>query len=47
VTVDSLNDVYLAGGIGGTGLVDFGDNVTLIAPQLASPGWSALLVKYQ
>jgi hypothetical protein len=47
VTVDSLNDVYVAGYVDGTGSVDFGGNVTVTAPQLASSGSSALLVKYQ
>jgi hypothetical protein len=48
VTVDFTNHVYAAGGIGGPGDVDFGDNVTLTGLQ-AGPGdgWSALLVKYR
>jgi len=47
VTLDPLNDAYVAGGIGGTGLVDFGDGAAVTATGLSSPDWSALLVKYQ
>ena len=39
------DNVYAAGGIGGTGVVDFGNNVTATATNV--DGWNALLVKYQ
>jgi hypothetical protein len=45
VTVDLTDNVYAAGGIGGTGVVDFGNNVTATATNV--DGWNALLVKYQ
>ncbi len=48
VTVDSMDNVYAAGGVGGTGVVDFGNNLTVTGTKVdAGPGWSALLVKYQ
>ena len=53
VTVDSTDHLYTAGGIGSTGsagsagVVDFGNNVTATGTYVPSPGWSALLVKYQ
>jgi hypothetical protein len=47
VTVDPLNDVYVAGGVSGTGLVDFGDGAAVTTTELSSPGWSALLVEYR
>jgi hypothetical protein len=45
VTVDLMDNVYAAGGISGTGVVDFGNNVTATATN--ADGWNALLVKYQ
>jgi hypothetical protein len=48
VTVDLMDNVYAAGGIGGTGVVDFGNSVTATATNAdVGPGWNALLVKYQ
>ncbi len=53
VAVDSTHSLYTAGVIGSagsagsTGVVDFGNNVTATGTYVPSPGWSALLVKYQ
>ena len=50
VAVDSWDNAFAAGGIastGGTGTVDFGNNVTAIGTEVPYPSSSALLVKYQ
>jgi hypothetical protein len=47
VTVDSSDHVYATGAIGGPGVVDFGSDATITATAVPSPGWSALLVRYQ
>jgi len=47
VTVDATNAVYAAGGIGGQGVVDLGNDVTVTGTEVPTPGWSTLLVKYQ
>jgi hypothetical protein len=48
LTVDPSGDVVVAGDVGGSGDVDFGDGVALIGLQKGTgSGWNALLVKYR
>ena len=47
VTVDATDSVYAAGFVAGTGVVDFGNNVTATGTEVPNPGCIALLVKYQ
>lgn len=46
VTLDAAGAVYAAGYIGETGVVDFGNDVSVTGTHVGSPGWSPLLVKY-
>lgn len=46
VTLDAAGTVYAAGVIGESGVVDFGNGVTVTGTHVDTPGWSPLLVKY-
>jgi hypothetical protein len=47
LTVDPSGNLYAAGVIGGAGSADFGNDVSVMGPQVGvGPGWSPLLVKY-
>jgi hypothetical protein len=47
VAVDPSSNVFAAGAITGTGLFDFGNNVTATGPNLCDDCWGAILVKYR
>jgi hypothetical protein len=47
VAVDSRDNVFAAGAIGGSGTLDFGNNLTVVSTDVdGGGGWSALLIKY-